>query len=883
MIGQSLGRYTIESQLGEGGMGIVFKARDTQLGRAVAIKILPPDKVADPDRKRRFVQEAKAASALNHPNIITIYDIGSDQGRDFIVMEYLAGTTLDHVIPPNGLPLARALTYSIDIADALAKAHEAGIIHRDLKPANVMIANDGGVKILDFGIAKLLEAVEPSASTRTGVVTEEGTTIGTTAYMSPEQADGRRLDGRSDIFSFGSVLYEMVTGRKAFSGESRLSVLAKILNEDPAPPSRLTAAVPPDLEKAILRCLRKDPARRFQTMADLKVALEDLALDSTIAQHARPSSRRSLFEWRWAIAGLVPVLIIAAYFAWPALRAPENHEPLVARPLTSLPGIVRFPSLSPDGNHVVFTWTGARQDNPDVYVQQIGAGSPLKLTSDPANDYSPSWSPDGRTIAFLRRSLSGAQSEVRLVAPLGGPERKLADIQTHAPLYRPNSLSWCPDSTCVLVTDAPGDDKPDAVYAVDLDTSEKRQMTYPEPPDADADPAISPDGGSLIFRRDATPFSGVFYRLALKGHFIPNREPVRLTPTLSASKPVWMPDSREILFGGRGGLWRLDTMNGGAPTRLPFVGQDGLTPAVTRGPDGRQRLVYVRSFTDGNLWRVDTPTAGSTAPSPPVAVVTSTRFDYLPSLSPDAKRLAFLSDRSGETELWVAEPGGSNAIQLTSLAVLPGFPRWSPDGTLITFHGDPAGRADVLVVPAGGGKPRVLTSDTAGGSFPSFSRDGQWIYYSHSDHRIWKLPVAGGASVQVTKEIGQLAIESSDGLDLYYLTAVERPTALWSVPIAGGTPVKILDGIARGNVDVIEGGIYYVEQVSGETGGFATERTGRETRLQYFDFSTRRSTTVAHNLGTVGLGLSASRDGRTVFFSRVDSSVDELMIVDDFR
>src|SRR5918993_440696 len=293
MIGQSLGRYIIESKLGEGGMGVVFKARDSQLGRAVAIKVLPPDKVADPERKRRFVHEAKAASALNHPNIITIHDIGSHDGTDFIVMELLGGTTLAQALPVHGLPLRQALTYAIEIADALARAHEAGIIHRDLKPANVMITESGSVKVLDFGVAKLLEGVEPSISTTIAAATEQGVTVGTPAYMSPEQAEGRKLDGRSDIFSFGAVLYEMVTGRPAFSGGSSLSVMARILKEDPAPPSRIAAATPPEVEKAILRCLRKDPARRYQTMADLKVALEDLVTESSATVAAQAPIRRS--------------------------------------------------------------------------------------------------------------------------------------------------------------------------------------------------------------------------------------------------------------------------------------------------------------------------------------------------------------------------------------------------------------------------------------------------------------------------------------------------------------------------------------------------------------------------------------------------------------
>jgi serine/threonine protein kinase len=886
MTGESLGRYAIESKLGEGGMGIVFKARDTQLARTVAIKILPPDKVADPERKRRFAQEAKAASALNHPNIITIYDIGSDGDTDFIVMEYLAGTTLDRLVPPHGLRLTQALTFAVKIADALAKAHEAGIVHRDLKPSNVMIGDAGSVKILDFGVAKLLEAVEPSAPTKAVAITEEGTTIGTPAYMSPEQAEGRKLDGRSDIFSLGSVLYEMVTGRKAFTGDSRLSVLAKILNEEPALPSRLTAAVPPDLEKTILRCLRKDPARRYQTMADLKVALEDLALESSGTAQSQGPTRSFPFSRRWAMVAIAAVLMAVAYIAARSWRAPPSTEPPGALPLTSLSGVVRYPSLSPDGNHVAFAWTGAKQDNPDIYVQQIGAGTPLRLTTDPSNDYSPSWSPDGRTIAFLRREPAGAKSEVRLIAPLGGPERKVADIQPRAALYRATTLAWCPESACVLVSDSPGVGKPDAVFVIDLETGQKRQLTHPQGRVADVDPTISPDGRSLIFRRDATPFSGQFYRLSLNAHAVPDGEPVRLTSTLSAGKPAWMPDGREILFAARGALWRVDAVRGGTPTRLPFVGQDGLTPVVSRTPDGRQRLVYVRSFTDGNLWRVDTSAAGAPASSPPVAAIASTRGDFIPNLSPNGRQVAFLSNRSGEQEVWVAAPDGSNAVQLTSLGVTPGFPRWSPDGTLIVFHGDPDGRADILAVPAGGGKPINLTTNTPGGAFPSFSRDGRWIYISSTqtgEPRIWKMPASGGAAVRATNNLGAISIESPDGRDLYYVEAAERPSALWRLPLAGGAPVKVLEGVVLGNFDVLDGGIYYIDRVSGEAGAFFTDRPTGDTRLQYFAFATLRSTTVAHNLGTVGPGLSASRDGRTVFFSRVDSSVDELMQVDNFR
>jgi serine/threonine protein kinase len=362
MIGSILEHYRIESKLGQGGMGVVYQARDMHLDRMVALKVLPHDKVADAGRKQRFIQEAKAASALNHPNIVTIHDIHSHNGVDFIVMEYVAGQTLDALIPSRGMRAAQALKYAVQIADALSTAHGAGIVHRDLKPANVMVTEEGRVKILDFGLAKLIEPADYSLEGSTFLerpLTEEGAVVGTPAYMSPEQADGRKVDGRSDIFSLGTIVYEMVTGRRPFTGDSLLSVLSKILKEDPTPPGQLAAAIPQELEKTILRCLRKDPARRYQTMADLKVALQDLAESGSGKQvQGGPLWRR------WAWAALLPVLLVASFLGWRAWRAPESTEPLRAVPLTTLPGVETYPSFSPDGNHVAFTGPGPNRTIP---------------------------------------------------------------------------------------------------------------------------------------------------------------------------------------------------------------------------------------------------------------------------------------------------------------------------------------------------------------------------------------------------------------------------------------------------------------------------------------------------------------------------------------
>jgi serine/threonine protein kinase len=371
MIGQRLLHYEITGKLGEGGMGVVYKARDAHLDRFVAIKVLPPERVADAGRKARFVQEAKAASALNHPNIITVHDISEDSGVTFMVMECIDGKTLDQLVGRKGLKLNEVLRYAIQIAGALAKAHAAGIVHRDLKPANVMVTHDGLVKVLDFGLAKLTEPVgKQDESTRTMLEpapeaaerTREGVVVGTAAYMSPEQAEGKPLDARSDIFAFGAVLYEMVTGRRAFARDSAASTLAAILKEEPQLASQVAADTPRDLEKTVARCLRKDPARRFQHMADVQVALEELKEESdsgALAAAAPSPARRSRRLLLWS-AYAFAVVLAAGVAAW-FLRRPATGPPPRVSAFAARAGIEWGPALSPDGKQIAFVWNGEKR------------------------------------------------------------------------------------------------------------------------------------------------------------------------------------------------------------------------------------------------------------------------------------------------------------------------------------------------------------------------------------------------------------------------------------------------------------------------------------------------------------------------------------------
>ena len=860
-------------------MGVVYKAHDTHLDRTVAIKVLPHDKVSDPERKQRFVQEAKAASALNHPNIVTVHDIRSDAGVDFIVMEYAGARTLDQVISAKGLGITQSLRYGAQIADALARAHEAGIIHRDLKPSNVIVTDDNRVKVLDFGLAKLFEPSVRAAEARTQTtpLTDAGVVVGTAAYMSPEQAEGREVDARSDIFSFGTVLYEMVTGRRPFVGDSNLSVMAKILNEDPAPPRGVVASISSDVERTILRCLRKDPARRYQTMADLKVALDDLAADSAAGLPAQTPAARGSRRWRWALAASVLIVVIA-YAGWQASPSRESVTPMRALPLASLSGLTRSPSFSPDGNQVAFAWTGSDGNNPDIYVQQIGAGAPLRLTTNPGNDYSPTWSPDGRWIAFLRGEGEGRRHELRLVPPLGGPERKLAEIQPRG-FLRAVTLAWCPDSSCIVVTDSIGAGRPDALFVVSLDSGEKRPLTSPQDSlFADSDPAISPDGKWLVFRREVAPFTGELTLLPLGNDVTAAGELRRLTTTdFAAFNPRWTPDGTEILFAAKAALWRLRVSGGEMPERLPFVGEDGTVPVMSSPrAGGPARLAYIRSYTDANVWRIEAPSPGAPATSPPAVAISSTRRDAIAHFAPDGRHVTFTSTRSGENEIWRADGSGADAVQLTFMGANPGWPRWSPTGEQIAFHSNPDGNADIILVPAEGGKPRNLTSHPAQDTFPTFSRDGQWVYFSSTrsgQAMIWKMPSSGGPAVQVSAGLGMMAIESPDGAYLYYTesTISNSPAPLLRIPIAGGPAVKITDGVNSTSFDVVDGGIYYLERVAGDT------------RLQYFDLALRKAITVAGNLGNVDFGLGASADGRTILFTRVDSSVNDLMLVENFR
>ena len=893
--GASLGAYRIERPLGRGGMGAVFLAHDATLHRRVALKVLTSGN--DGTARERLLREARNAAALNHPVICTVYEVGEADGRAFIAMEYVEGRPLNDRLAESGLPLSEAVRYGIEAADALAYAHDRGVIHRDLKAANAIVTTTGRLKLVDFGLARREDALLVDATTMPSLAAA-GIAAGTPYSMAPEQVRGGVTDARTDIWALSVLLYEMVSGARPFIAATLPELFSAILRDAP---TGLADTVPVDVQSVIERCLEKEPERRYETAHDVRAVLEAIHTGTGPPQVTRHSldafeqnpglgRRVNASSWRrWAGVSLLPVALAAGFFAWQALRAPRTEEPLRAVTLTTSPGIERYPSFSPDGNHVAFMWTGPKQDNADIYIQMLGAGSPigepLRLTSDPGTEQNPVWSPDGRWIAFLQGKsaqslvLTAGQAELRLIPPLGGPQRKVADLQVRwITTISPPLIAWCPASDCLVVTESQGEGKPVALFLRSLETGERRQLTYPDASVfGDSSPVFSPDGRSLVFQRNPSGPGAELHWLPLARDLTAAGPSRQLVPaTLNATGPAWMPDSREILFSAKDGLWRLAVAGGGAPARLPFVGEEGIMPAVSRPTSGRlPRLVYVRSFTDRNIWQLRTIAPGAPPASSPVMAISSTRDDEGAQLSPDGLRVAFSSNRSGENEIWLSNLDGSNAVQLTSLdAEGTASPRWSPDGQFIVFNANPDGQQDVYVVAAGGGRPRRMTSHKANDILPSFSRDGRWIYFASTrtgSFQIWKAPASGGDAVQVSPNAGVAALEAPDGTSVYYTQTPVEASELWRVPTTGGEPAKVLEGVVMRAFAVLERGIYYID------------RPERESRLQFFDFATRRSITVAGSLGDVRLGLTATPDGRTILYTKLDSVVDDLMLVENFR
>jgi Tol biopolymer transport system component len=743
--GAKLGAYEILAPLGAGGMGVVYRARDTRLNRTVALKLLPPDKVADPVRKQRFFQEARAASALNHPNIITIHDFGEDGERSWIVMEYVAGRTLAEVIGKQGLPVAELLRYAIPIAESLSCAHAAGIVHRDLKPGNVMVGEDGRVKVLDFGLAKLTERGDSDslAPTHTlGAATEEGVVLGTTAYMSPEQAEGRKVDTRSDIFSFGAVLYEMATGRRAFTGATPMSTVAAVLKGEPPGVRQLNPAVPRELERVISRCLRKNPAQRFQVIDDVRMDLEDLTPAAPDSAPQHPSGTRRT-KW-WALASGIAVLSLAAGFGLAWRFVPGSAPgPLTFRfrPLITEAEVETQPAWSPDGK--VLAYVSSIDGISQVFFRDLGSPASVQITKSSTACSYPFWSPDGARIYYH------ASGHLWSVGAAGGAPTRVMDNVSRATIS--------PDGKTLVFSRGPISAANLWVVAAD-GADPQPYRTSPFRAFSTAVAQFSPDGSKIAVHVSRGIQSGEFWILPF-----PSGTPRRVLQSLSANAAIpqqigWMRDNRRLVFGAAvpgipGTHLYLGDIETDTIRPLTSGTSDEQFPAVS--PDGR-RIAFASGGTDFDLFEV--PLNGD----PVRPLLATSRSEQYPNWAPSGTQYAYTTDASGTPELWLrsvqegwARPLVTVGLQGTADWVRLERPVFSPDGQRVAYDVY-SQRHGIWISPVAGGRPVQLDAATSDQHMPSWSPDGAWIAYRRQRAGKWELakaPFGGGTPVVLVEDV----------------------------------------------------------------------------------------------------------------------------------
>jgi len=742
--GTRLGPYQILAPLGAGGMGEVYRARDTRLGREVAIKVLPRELSADADRLRRFEQEARAASALNHPNIVTVHDVGSADSVSYIAMELAHGKSLRELMAPGAMAVRRILAIGTQIAEGLARAHAGGIVHRDLKPENVMVSDDGLVKILDFGLAKLaLPAPGEPTSAPTAAMdapqTQSGVILGTVGYMSPEQAAGRDLDHRSDQFSLGSILYEMATGRRAFTGDSAAQTLAAIIEKDPPAIETARPDASPPLVWAIERCLAKSPAERYESTRDLARDLANLrdrisgAGVSAAAARPRRGAPVAIAAMGWAAAGVLAIglaasLIVRRGPAPPASAAPIQFslQPPEATAFGSGEISTRT-AISPDGRSlaVVASSHGRRS----IFLRSLGSIAYRPLPGTEGAD-SPFWSPDSRFLGFF------ADGKLKKLDLAGGPPQTVCDASFEG------TGSWSPQGDILFAELVPGRD---GIRCVRADGGESRRVLAPDAGRRERQlfwPRFLPDGRHFFYialELGDTSISqlcigsldsGEIERLgpvdsrveyAPPGHLLFVRDGALLARSFDAKRRSFAGEARVLVeklytFWGpanagfsTSGDGILVYEEGTVPTRLTWLDRSGREVAAF---GSFEQVEYVR-------------------------------------LSPGGDRVAFsvADPRTGTADVWVADAAGNAPTRLTSDPADEKYPVWSPDGRLLVFRSDRRGPPDVYTMAAGGGAGKPLLELPGVETPEDVSSDGASLLYTEADRTtgddIWILPLSG--------------------------------------------------------------------------------------------------------------------------------------------
>jgi Tol biopolymer transport system component/serine/threonine protein kinase len=819
MVGQTISHYRVLRKLGGGGMGDVYEAKDLNLGRHVALKVLPPVRSRNPQALLRFEREARAASALNHPHICTIHDIGEHDGQRFIVMELLDGESVRDRLHKGPIELPRLFDLGVQIADGLDAAHRAGIVHRDVTPANIFITRRGDAKILDFGLAKLAPTYRPAfadgtesgdsstAETHEDVQTSPGAAVGTVAYMSPEQACGDELDHRTDLFSFGAVLYEMATGQRPFPGKTSALIFDGILHGAPVPPLELNPELPGELQHIIDKALEKDRRLRYQSAADFKSDLERLRRVSGSDQVAvwipPPPRPRPPLPWplgRLSAKRASALLVILAGIVATAVgllwREPTMPT-FTSRQLTFAAGWEADPAISPDGEVVAYV-SNERSDS-DIFLMDVrGASEPRRLTAKTGPKHGLTWSPDGRRLAFVWEQ-PGLRPGVWWVPRDGDKEPTILQEDAEDPAISPDGRE-----IAFVRTGSSGDRQ---ILVASL--SPGGTVAEPRPLTTGLDdglwdhrePAWSPDGKQICYRAHDSlwviPVNG--------GRARPIAETV-----IGVERPVWSRDGRFIYFTsaheqGLRALWRV-RISGGDPERVTH----GVNPErhASLSADGR-KLVFSTNSHGQELVVRNLETWDETVVVPEVSSKTC------PVFAPDGS-IYFISDRGGKPELWVQPvPAGGvskGTRQLTDQQVEVSHPTVSPDGKWVAYYRvDEQANRDIWTISTKGGAPVRFTDHPKKDYHPAWSPDGTKLAFC-SDRtgglHIWVAGVSEGKPVgeprQITKgsatDQDQAPAWSPDGAFIAYITqGLDRD---WDVKIVRadgqGRPVPVTStGAAR--------------------------------------------------------------------------------------
>ena len=805
-IGQEIGHYRILSELGKGGMGEVYRAEDSTLKREVALKVLPADLAGDPHRLERFQREAETIAALNHPNIVTIYSVEQDQDLRFLTMELVDGESLDQTLSGGGLPLNEVVDLGSSLADALAAAHEKGIVHRDLKPANVMLPRQGGIKVLDFGLAKVSAADEvedTEAATRLATLTKEGVVVGTAAYMSPEQAQGKPVDTRSDIFSFGCLLYEAATGTRPFQGRSSIDILHQIIHEEPAALGERLPEAPLQLQWILRKALAKKPEERYQSARDLVVDLKTLKRDLeshsdtlavTTASAALPAAIGTKPTSRWPMAAVVGVALLAIVIAIWALSQKGQESTDAQRPAAALSlqrltasGKVTTAAISPDGNFFAYVQTseGVGQT---LNLRQISKGQGLQLVPLQRVGY---WglrfAPDGSEILYATKSGGDPTGILYRISTLGGLPQKV-DLEGID-----SQIAVSPDGTRLAWyrSQYPQADQSSLVVAK-TDGSEIRTLVTVTKPELLAPlfftgPSWSPDGQRIAVSVGSAE-GGLKSRLAVYGANTGDLEWTSQANWFRAAQTSWLRDGTGILLIARAGLQGTDQIwHVPYPEGTPrLVTNDLLTyRLITLSADG-ESLLTVGAKTTSDMW-----VAPRDSSAPPRKISTGDGDGYFGFTFTSDGRIVYPTSNAGQLDLAIMGADGTNSTLLTSSDVDETWPKVTPDGRIVYLARTPAG-ADVRKMDIDGGNQQTLA--TATGSIMTMfdiSPDGEWVIYEDSITgfpTLWRVPFEGGMPEQLTTyESERIAISpDSSRIAFYYRDSIDSPRQIGIAPIAGG-------------------------------------------------------------------------------------------------